>query len=60
VTPGKEIEAREHKKENYTIGLNKYLKGHRVKIQNNLTLERVHKATVAQAWIYTFQIELGI
>src|SRR5690349_2399738 len=60
VTPGAEIETLEHKKQHYTIGLNMDLKGHRVKLQNSETLERVHKATLAQSWIYTFQIELGI
>jgi phosphate-selective porin OprO/OprP len=60
VTPQAEINTKEHQKEHYTLGLNKYLKGHRVKLQNNITLERVHKSTLSQAWIYTFQIELGI
>jgi len=61
VTPGKEIETIENQKEQYTLGVTKYFKGHRVKIQNNITLERVHKAVaLEQFWIYCFQIELGI
>jgi phosphate-selective porin OprO/OprP len=61
VTPGKEIETIENKKEQYTLGVTKYFKGHRVKIQNNVTLERVHEAVdLKQFWIYCFQVEVGI
>jgi hypothetical protein len=61
VTPGAEIEGMEKKKEHYTFGVNKYLKGHRVKLQNSLTQERSHAGTdISKTWIYTFQIELGI
>jgi hypothetical protein len=61
VQPNKKMEGLEAQKENFTIGLNKYLKGHRVKVQNDLTLERVHAATATtQSWIYRFQVELGI
>lgn len=62
VTPDKELEGIEEKKEHYTLGVNKYFKGHRVKIQNNITLERIHvgPSTLDQSWIYTFQVEVGI
>lgn len=62
VTPGEEIEGIEEKKEHYTLGVNKYFKGHRVKIQNNLTLERIHvgPSMLDQSWIFCFQIEVGI
>jgi phosphate-selective porin OprO and OprP len=59
--PDSKVEALEKMKENYTMGLNKYIKGHRVKLQSDITLERVHDvSTIAQSWIYRFQIELGI
>jgi hypothetical protein len=60
VQPDSKVEALEKKKENYTIGLNKYIKGHRVKLQSDATLERVHGSAITQYWIYRFQIELGI
>jgi phosphate-selective porin OprO and OprP len=47
--------------EQYTIGINKYLKGHRVKIQNDLTFEQVDDGSaMSKYWIYRFQVELGI
>jgi hypothetical protein len=62
VTPEDEIKTLEEKKEHYTVGVNKYFRGHRVKVQNNLTLERIHTgvSTLQQAWIYCFQVEVGI
>jgi phosphate-selective porin OprO/OprP len=61
VTPDKEVEHLDHKRENYTLGLNKYLRGHRLKLQQNVTFDKVYKpAGVAKAWIFAFQIELGI
>ena len=61
VTPGQEVETFDDKREHFTLGLNKYLKGHRLKLQQNVTFENLYKpAGVAKAWIFAFQIELGI
>jgi hypothetical protein len=60
VTPGNAIEGLQHKTEQFTLGVNKYLKGHRVKVQNSITQERVHKNVLTKSWIYCFQVELGI
>ncbi len=40
IRPGDEIAEFEHPREHFTAGLNKYLKGHRVKLQGDLTLEQ--------------------
>jgi hypothetical protein len=45
------------------MGINKYLKGHRVKLQSDLTLESLQaggSATVDHNWQLRFQIEAGI
>ena len=51
-------------KEQYTLGLNKYIKGHRIKLQSDVTYEQDRldevNATVKDFWIYRFQIEVGI
>jgi hypothetical protein len=61
VTPNGEIEGFENKKDQFMLGVNKYIKGHRVKIQNDVTLDRTHNTNAIDArWIYRFQIELGI
>lgn len=63
ITPGHEVEGLEEKVEQYTLGVTKYLKGHRVKIQNDITWEQIQlkgSPTVDGAWIYRFQVELGI
>jgi phosphate-selective porin OprO/OprP len=63
VTPAKQISGSQSKTEQFTLGTSKYLKGHRVKIQNDITLEQIHPegfGITDQAWIYRFQIELGI
>lgn len=64
VNPGEEIKTREKIKEQYTLGLNKYIKGHRIKLQSDVTYEQDRmdevSATVKDYWIYRFQIELGI
>jgi phosphate-selective porin OprO/OprP len=61
VSPNSKMEGLEKTKENYTMGVNKYIKGHRVKLQNDITLERTHNvSSVTQSWIYRFQVELGI
>jgi phosphate-selective porin OprO and OprP len=61
VTPDDEIASIERKREHYTLGMTKYYRGHRVKLQNNLTLERIHAGSlIDQSWIYCFQVEVGI
>lgn len=63
VSPESSIHVQEKIKDQFTLGLNKYLKGHRVKLQSDVTLERSHSAgssTVGQAWIFRFQVEAGI
>lgn len=62
VTPAEEIAGMQNKTTQYTFGVNKYLKGHRVKIQNELTLNQTETGptTDSKFWIYRFQIELGI
>jgi phosphate-selective porin OprO/OprP len=63
ITPGKDIEqlGLDHKKEQFMMGANKYIKGHRVKIQTDLALDRTHLGTTFDSsWIYRFQVELGI
>jgi phosphate-selective porin OprO and OprP len=64
VNPGEEIKTKEKIKEQYTIGLNKYIKGHRIKLQSDVTYEQDRldeiNATVKDFWIYRFQIEVGI
>jgi phosphate-selective porin OprO and OprP len=63
ITPGAEIAMPEKLREQFALGLNKYLKGHRVKLQTDLTLEQwQNTVTTADGnfWNYRFQIEVGI
>jgi phosphate-selective porin OprO and OprP len=64
VTPLKELESLEKIKSQYTIGINKYLKGHRVKLQTEFTLEeqdpRSGTGTSSDNFLFRFQIEAGI
>jgi hypothetical protein len=64
INPGEEIKTREKIKEQYTLGLNKYIKGHRIKLQSDVTYEQDRMDEVSAAikdfWIYRFQIEVGI
>lgn len=62
VTPNKTIFSKEKYKEQFTFGINKYIKGHRVKLQSDLTLEKSYlpSSAVDHVWIYRFQIETGI
>jgi hypothetical protein len=46
--------------EQFTLGVSRYLKGHRVKLQSDITFEQVHTARTAQNWQWRFQIEMGI
>lgn len=62
INPRQVIANKEKLKENYTIGMNKYLKGHRVKLQGDVTLERAARfgTEATQTWAVRFQIEAGI
>jgi phosphate-selective porin OprO and OprP len=63
VNPAAKIEALEKLKEQFTVGLNKYIKGHRVKLQNDLTLEKwslQNSDAGGMYWSYRFQVEVGI
>jgi phosphate-selective porin OprO and OprP len=65
LAPGDQIEVMEPLIEHYTVGVTKYLKGHRVKIQTDLTYEDRNFAAVSPRnsfhnWQLRFQFELGI
>jgi len=65
LAPGSEINTLTPTIEHYTLGVTRYLKGHRVKIQTDLTYEnRVFSAEAARPsmdnWQLRFQVELGI
>lgn len=65
LAPGTEINALTPTIEHYTLGVTKYLKGHRVKIQSDLTYEnRIFDVAAARPsghnWQLRFQVELGI
>jgi phosphate-selective porin OprO and OprP len=62
ITPSKEILSKEKYKEQFTLGINKYIKGHRVKLQSDLTLEKSYRPAtkIDHVWMYRFQIEVGI
>jgi phosphate-selective porin OprO and OprP len=62
ISPNQAIAQKEKLKENYTLGVNKYLKGHRVKLQGDITLERASRfgTEATQNWAVRFQIEAGI
>jgi phosphate-selective porin OprO and OprP len=61
LTPEKQISSVEKTKEQFTLGATKYLKGHRVKLQTETTLERwSQNAEAGKFWICRFQIEVGI
>ena len=63
IIPGKQIVGMAPKTEQFTMGVSKYFRGHRVKLQNDITLEQVRTegvAPVEKMWIYRFQVEVGI
>ncbi|KEO75865.1 hypothetical protein EL17_22865 [Anditalea andensis] len=65
LAPGSEINAMTPTIEHYTLGVTKYLKGHRVKIQSDLTYEnRIFDPAAGRLnnnnWQLRFQVELGI
>lgn len=62
IIPSQAILSKEKYKEQFTLGLNKYLKGHRVKLQGDLTLEKSYRplSRIDHVWLCRFQIEAGI
>lgn len=63
VSPGKKIASAEKDRDQYAVGANKYLRGHRVKLQSDITLESWSNQTTGtegKFWNYRFQIEVGI
>ena len=64
VMPGKAIRSLERAVQQYTVGVNRYLRGHRLKLQGDLTYEKNYWIDVAGAnlnrWQVRFQIEAGI
>lgn len=63
VRPDQEIWQLEKKITHYTIGATRYIKGHRLKIQTDLTYEMredLYNQTKSNNWQWRFQVELGI
>jgi phosphate-selective porin OprO and OprP len=64
VTPRTEIQLLEDQVRQYSAGLTKYIRGHRVKLQSELTYEsrKLLPETVEDrgSWLIRFQIEAGI
>lgn len=64
VDPNESIASLTPKTTQYTLGSTKYFKGHRVKLQGDLTLEEkkweMNTTTDSKSWIVRFQIEVGI
>ena len=64
VRPGPSIRTLEPQVQQFTLGLNKYLRGHRVKLQTEFTYElrswMNDTAADLDSWLWRFQIEAGI
>jgi phosphate-selective porin OprO and OprP len=61
VKPDNKISSKESETEYYTLGLTKYIKEHRVKLQANVSYKNILKSSGNSAnWIGQVQIELGI
>jgi phosphate-selective porin OprO/OprP len=64
VTPKNEIKELERIQSQYTLGINKYLKGHRVKLQTEFTFQQFswiqNINPVAENFLMRFQVEIGI
>lgn len=64
VSPFEKIQTLDDQTEQFTLGLNKYVRGHRVKLQGDITFEQNKwlQQTKAdnQNWQFRFQIEAGI
>jgi phosphate-selective porin OprO and OprP len=50
----------EHRTDYYAIGLTKYLKGHRLKLQSDINYKDVPGLPAKNNWQFRFQVELGI
>ncbi len=62
-TPRASIEALAQQDTQYTIGVNYYLNGHRVKVQADVSLDnrmQLRTKETTRSWIARFQVELGI
>jgi hypothetical protein len=64
IKPDRAIQLRETHTKQYTLGFTKYIKGHRVKLQTDITYEKNHwlqnGLTDTDNWQLRFQIEAGI
>ncbi|MBX2915469.1 MAG: porin [Cyclobacteriaceae bacterium] len=64
VTPFKKIQLLDDQTEQFTLGLNKYIRGHRVKLQGDITFEQnkwlQQTNPNTNNWQVRFQIEAGI
>jgi hypothetical protein len=64
VRPDFEIQSLEPRTRQYTVGINHYLRGHRVKLQTDLTFEEnvwLQNALLpTRNWQLRFQVEVGI
>lgn len=65
VNPGKDIETLERSVEQYTAGINRYIRGHRLKLQGDVTYEKNFWSGTGTGdnlnrWQLRFQIEAGI
>ncbi|MBL7872948.1 MAG: porin [Cyclobacteriaceae bacterium] len=64
VTPSRKIQLLDDQTKQFTIGANKYLRGHRIKFQSDITLEKNEwlqgSNLNTDGWIVRFQIEAGI
>ncbi len=64
INPFEKIQTLDDLTRQYTIGVNKYIKGHRVKLQSDITLEKNQWLQTSNAntdsWTIRFQIEVGI
>jgi len=64
VMPGKAIRSFERAVEQYTLGVNRYIRGHRLKLQGDVTYEKNYwigaTDTDLNRWQLRFQIEAGI
>jgi phosphate-selective porin OprO and OprP len=64
ITPFEKIQSLEDQTRQYTLGMSKYIRGHRVKLQSDITLEKNTWLQTTNpdtdSWIVRFQIEVGI
>jgi phosphate-selective porin OprO and OprP len=60
VQPFASVRALEPITTQYTLGMTRFLNGHRVKVQADLTWNEERRVTVTQNWIGRLQVELGI